>query len=288
LLPAIASRAEFADRQSDLDATIAAEKEEDEAAKAAGKPAPSHPWHPYEMSWVPAGLYNGMVAPFTPMTIKGFLWYQGETNSAQDRAYAYGDLFSSLIKDWRSHFLQGNLPFLYVQISSFNSPGEDWGLVREEQRRTLSVANTAMIVTLDVGQADNVHPPDKQTVGSRLAMAARALVYAEPLAFQGPLYREATTETASDGTTGFRIWFDHGEGLHTHGRPVSGFEVAGADHRFSAAQSHIEGNTVVVHSDTVSRPLYVRYGWMGVVSDNLYNAAELPASTFTSETSPVH
>ena len=137
LLPALASRAAFADKQADLEAQIAAEKREDEAAKAAGKPAPVHQWHPYETSWLPAGLYNGMIAPFTPMSLKGFLWYQGETNSSHDRAFAYGTLFRALIEDWRAHFAQGTLPFLYVQISSFNSPGEDWGLVREHQRRTL-------------------------------------------------------------------------------------------------------------------------------------------------------
>ena len=105
-----------------------------------------------------------MIAPLVPATIKGFLWYQGETNSALDRAPYYKTLFSALIGDWRSHFAQGNLPFLYVQISSFNSPDEDWGAIRDAQRRTLDVANTAMAVTLDIGNATNVHPSDKQTV----------------------------------------------------------------------------------------------------------------------------
>ena len=101
-------------------------------------------------SWLPAGLYNGMIAPLTPLTIKGFLWYQGETNSAHDRAPYYGRLFSAMIGDWRLHFAQGNLPFLFAQRSSFDSPEEDWGAVRDQQRRTLAVTNTAMVVTLDV------------------------------------------------------------------------------------------------------------------------------------------
>ena len=288
LLPAFASRAAFADKQGDLAAQIAAEKREDEAAVATGKPAPSHPWHPYETSWLPAGIYNGMIAPFTPMSIKGFLWYQGETNSSHDRAFAYGTLFAALIEDWRAHFGQGMLPFLYVQISSFNSPGEDWGMVREQQRRTLQVANTAMVVTLDVGQADNVHPPDKQTVGARLALAARGLVYGEHVPFSGPAFRGATSELQADSTSGLRVWFDHADGLTTRGKALSGFEVAGPDHRFVPAESQVEGETVLVHAASIKHPAFVRFGWTGYVPDSLYNSAGLPASTFSSEQNPIH
>ena len=184
LLPAFAARARFADNLTNSDLQIAEERREIDAAKAAGKPAPSFPWHPFEGSWAPAGIYNGMVAPFTPYSLKGFLWYQGETNSAHERAPYYRTLFPALINDWRMQFEQGNLPFLYVQISSFNMPGEDWGTIRDAQRRTLAVANTAMAVTLDVGQGDNIHPPDKQTVGARLALAARAMVYGEAVAYR--------------------------------------------------------------------------------------------------------
>ena len=283
LLPAFASRANFADRLADTDFQIAAEKREDETARAAGKPAPQHPWHPYETSWLPAAIYNGMIAPFTPMTLKGFIWYQGETNSAHDRAPVYDTLFSALIADWRAHFDQGLLPFLYAQISSFNSPSEDWGLVREQQRRVLATANTAMAVTLDVGTPGNVHPPDKQTVAARLALAARSVVYGEKIEYSGPAFREATTETAPDGTLGLRIWFDHAAGLTTRGAASNSFEVAGPDHHFVPAQARIEGETVIVHAPAVTQPRYVRYGWMSVVPDYLYNASGLPASTFTSE-----
>ena len=288
LLPALASRARFADSQVDLDLTVATEKREDEAAKAQGKPAPQHPWHPSETSWSPTALYNGMIAPFTPMTIKGFLWYQGETNSAHDRAPVYDTLFAGLIGDWRIHFQQGNLPFLYVQISSFYSPGEDWGLVREQQRRVLSVANTAMAVSLDVGLADNVHPPDKQTVGARLALAARGMVYGESVRYTGPLYRRATSELLSNGTTAMRVWFDHAEGLNSHGQPTGDFELAGEDHHFLPAESRIDGNTIVVSSNSLPHPRFVRYGWNSVVTHSLYNSAGLPASTFSSEPSPIH
>lgn len=288
LLPAIASRARFANLQTDLDLTIAAEKREDEVAKTQGKPAPQHPWHPWQASWSPAALYNGMIAPFTPMTIKGFLWYQGETNSAHDRAPVYNTLFADLIEDWRTHFQQGNLPFLYVQISSFYSPGEDWGLIREQQRRVLSVAHTAMAVSLDVGMADNVHPPDKQTVGARLALAARGMVYGERINYTGPLYKRTTSELLPSGTAAIRVWFEHADGLDSHGQSTGDFELAGEDRHFLAADSRIDGTTVVVSSKSLPHPLFVRYGWNSVISHSLYNSAGLPLSTFSSEPSPIH
>jgi len=286
LLPAFGSRARFADEQTDLKAQIAAEKAEDDAARAAGKPLPQHPWHPDESSWLPAGLYNGMIAPFTPMSLRGFLWYQGETNSALDRAPYYATLFSALIRDWRMQFAQGNLPFFFVQISSFHSPGEDWGKVRDAQRRTLQLTNTAMAVTLDIGTPDNVHPPDKQTVGHRLALAARHITYGEDVPWASPLFRQATSELQPDGSSALRVWFDHAHGLTARGQPIDAFEVAGEDRHFVPAQARIDGETVLVSATAVPRPVYVRYGWMGVVTNNLFNVAGLPASTFTSETWP--
>ena len=286
LISAFANRARYSDLLNNVDAVIANEKQEDAAAQASGKPKPSHPYHPYETSWLPAGLYNGMIAPFTPMSIKGFLWYQGETDSGPGRATHYEPLFSALIGDWRTQFEQGLLPFFYVQISSFNSPGENWGQVRDAQRRTLKVANTAMAVTLDVGLANNVHPPDKQTVAARLALAARDLVYGEKLEYQSPLFRETTTELAPDGSTAIRVWFDHGGGLTYRGQSATGFELAGADRKFIPAQARVEGETVLVSAPGLPNPMYVRYGWMSVMETNLYNAAGLPASTFTSEPPP--
>jgi sialate O-acetylesterase len=181
-------------------------------------------------------------------------------------------------------FAQGNLPFLFVQISSFNSPGEDWGRVRDAQRRTLQLTNTAMAVTLDVGTPDNVHPPDKQTVGHRLALAARHTVYREDVAYASPLFRQATAELEPDGSTAMRVWFDHAQGLTAHGQPIDAFEIAGDDHHFVPAQARIDGETVVVSASSVPHPVYVRYGWVSVVANNLFNAAGLPTSTFTSET----
>ena len=286
LQPAFASRAAFEDGIADKDAVIAADKRADDADKAAGKPVPSHPWHPFPASWQPAALYNGMIAPLTPYTVRGFLWYQGETNSAPDRVPYYDALMTGLIGDWRGHFAQGNLPFLYVQISSFSSPGENWGMLRDQQRRTLAVNNTAMAVTLDVGKADNVHPPDKQTVAERLAAAARATVYGERLKWGSPVYLEATPERKADGTAGLRVWFDHAEGLRLTGGS-SGFELAGPDHHFAPAEAVVQGGSVLVTAKNVAHPVYVRYGWAGVVDQYLYNGNGDPASTFTSERAPV-
>lgn len=283
LFSAFSNRAKFAALQVDVTARAAAEKREDEAAKAAGKPVPFHTWHPYEVSWLPAGLYNAMVAPLTPYSIRGFLWYQGETDSTPSRAPYYRTLFPALIADWRMQFAQGMLPFLFVQLSSFHSPHEDWGTIREAQRQALSVANTAMAVSLDLGTPENVHPPDKQDVSARLALAARSLVYGEKIAYQSPLFREVSTELTSGGTTVMRVWFDHAEGLTSRDQAIEGFELAGEDHHFYPATALIDGESVVVTSKAVPHPYFVRYDWMNVAPPSIYNAAGLPAGTFSSE-----
>ena len=276
LMPAFAARAGFADKQLHLELIEGAEKRAEEAASAHHLPAPSHPWHPDPSSWIPAGLYNGMVAPFTPYSLKGFLWYQGETDSAPDRANLYAKLLPTLIADWRRQWGQGNLPFLLVQISSFDSPPENWGLIRDSQRRTLDVVNTGMAVTLDIGQRDNVHPPDKQTVGARLALAGRVVAYGETgLEWSGPLYRQTTRQ---EGT--LEVWFDHAEGLHSTGNELKGFEEAGADGRFFPAGAKVQGASVLVSSPEVAEPAQVRYAWQSFTDANLYNGASLPASTF--------
>jgi sialate O-acetylesterase len=138
-------------------------------------------------------------------------------------------------------------------------------------------------VTLDIGEADNVHPPDKQTVGARLAVAALAKVYGKPVEYSGPLFRQAAT----DGSA-MRVYFDHATGLRAHGDALVGFEVAGKDHKFYPAKAEISDSgaqkgSVLATSDSVSGPMYVRYAWQGVTAANLYNAADLPAPTFTSE-----
>lgn len=274
-MPVFATRARFAAGQTQLQQTIEREKREDAEAKASGRPKPQHPWHPDERSWTPSLLYNGMIAPATNYTIRGFLWYQGETDSSPERAPLYAKLFPTMIEDWRARWGQGALPFLFVQISSFDSPAEIWGAVRDAQRRTLSVRETAMAVSLDVGEKQNVHPPDKQTVAHRLALGARALSYNESLEWSGPLYRETTTEGAK-----VRIWFDHAKGgLRVNGAPL-GFELAGDDGRFVSATATVEGSTVLLQAAGIAHPRTVRYGWANVTDANVYNSDGLPASTF--------
>jgi sialate O-acetylesterase len=247
-------------------------------AKAAGKPAPEFPWVPMLESWGPGMLWNGMIAPLTPFPIRGVLWYQGESNSPIERGPLYGRIFRTLIEDWRQQWGEGDFPFLYVQISAFKStPAEDWAVLRQQQVKALELRNTAMAVTIDIGNPDNVHPTDKLDVGLRLARAARALSYGETLEYSGPLFREATPEGAS-----IRAWFDHAAGLTAKGGAVSGVEVAGADGKFVPATAKIEGATIVASSPDVPLPMFVRYGWANSPDCNLFNGESLPASPFTS------
>ena len=280
LMPEFVARAPMVEAQADVPAMAAAEKREDQAAQTAGRPLPKYAWHPNPASYAPGALFNGMVAPATEFTIKGVIWYQGETDSSAERAPLYERAFPAMITDWRARWREGDFPFLFVQISSFTStPAETWGVIREAQRRTLKLAGTAMAVSLDVGEADNVHPPDKQTVGSRLALAARAIAYGEKIEYSGPLFRQATTENG-----GMRVYFTHTKGLMARGGMLQGFEVADSDKRFQPATAMVDGETVVVRGNGVEHPEYVRYAWANAsLEANLYNGAGLPASTFTSE-----
>jgi sialate O-acetylesterase len=277
-MPVFAAHARFADTQAGLAARIAYEQRTIAAAKAANQPIPKYPWlNPSRASWKPAFLFNGMIAPALPYTIRGFLWYQGETDSSPSMftPQLYNRLFPAMIRDWRARWNEGDLPFLFVQISNFNSPLEDWGTIRDAQRQTLSVTNTAMAVTLDVGTRDNVHPPDKQTVAARLALGARDLVYGEHVEDSGPLPLSVNREPG-----GLRIWFAHAEGLHAQGGIVHGFELADPEGDFHTADATIEGNSVLVHSASIPHPIAVRYAWPSYTDANLFNSANLPASTF--------
>ncbi len=280
LMPVFATRAHMMQTQGEMEAILAEERREDLAARRAGQPAPHHPWHPDPASWAPAALFNAMVAPVTPYTIKGVIWYQGESNSRLAFAPMYAKIFPALIADWRTDWREGDFPFLFVQISSFTSDAtEDWAIIREAQRRSLAVTNTAMAVTIDIGNPDNVHPADKQTVGARLALAARALACGEKVEYSGPLFRQAAPEAG-----GVRVWFGHtAQGLVAKGGALQGFEIAGDDCHFVPATARIDGETVVVSGAKVADPKYVRYGWANAPVVNLYNSDGLPASPFTSE-----
>ncbi len=280
LMPVFAEWGAFAGEQAETARLIEAEKREDEAARKANQPLPEHPWHPDPVSWQPAALFNAMVAPALDFRIKGVIWYQGESNASAERGALYERVFSGLIADWRAHWQEGDFPFLFVQIANYKAGAQPtWPIVREAQRRTLSVANTGMAVTIDIGDPDNVHPADKQDVGARLALAARKLAYGEDVEYSGPAYRESAVEGNS-----LRVWFDHvSGGLAAKGGALKGFEIAGDDHHFMSADARIEGDSVVMSCDGVSNPKFVRYGWANAPVVNLFNGKGLPASPFTSE-----
>lgn len=273
-----ASRGEMLDEASDSEAEIKDQKRQQDEAKAAGKPIPQFPWQPVLASWGPGLLWNGMIAPLTLMPIRGAIWYQGESNSKLERFPIYNRIMRTLIEDWRRQWGVGEFPFLYVQISNFKStPLEDWANLRQQQVETLGLRNTAMAVTIDIGNPDDVHPTNKIDVGHRLALAARHLSYGEAVNYWGPMFRQATPQGAT-----IRAWFNHANGLTAKGGEVTGFEVAGADGKFSPATAKIEGETIVASSPEVPAPLYVRYGWANSPRCDLFNGEGLPASPFTS------
>ena len=191
------------------------ETKETEQAKAEGRKPKDIAWRANErLSWSPAGLYNAMIAPLTPFPIKGAIWYQGESNASPERAFLYERLFETMIGDWRRSWAEGNFPFLFVQIANFKTKdAEPWAIVRNAQRKTLVLQNTGMAVTIDIGNPDNIHPTDKQDVGARLALAARAIAYKEPIEYSGPLFREAKPTGNS-----IQVWFDHAAGGLTQKR----------------------------------------------------------------------
>lgn len=279
LMPVFADRAKMTATEADIPAMLAAEKSEDAAAKAAGKPHPVHAWHPDPASWGPAALFNGMVAPATPFGIKGVIWYQGESDTTGPLAPLYEKTFTGLITDWRKHWQQGNFPFLFVQIANFKGGAMAyWPVVREAQRRTLALKNTGMAVTIEIGNPDNVHPADKQTVGTRLALAARAIAYGEKVEYSGPAFHQTSVENNS-----IRVWFNHAGGLMAKDGAPQGFEIAGGDRDFLPGTARIDGQAVVVSNPQIANPEYVRYGWVNAPTLNLYNSEGLPASPFTSE-----
>ena len=249
-----------------------AQWKETKTGNAPGKPV--GPGHPN----TPAGLYNAMIAPLTPYAIRGAIWYQGESNASPTHAYAYRRLFRAMIEDWRHAWGEGPFPFYFVQLANFTTNGW-WPLLRESQTETLALKNTAMAVTIDVGNPKDIHPTDKQTVGHRLALPARALVYGENIVYSGPAFRQMTTEGSRA-----RIWFDStGAGLALRGDgPLTGFEVAGVDGAFVPAEAGIDEGTVLVSSPAVKQPVQVRYAWQDNPAGNLINKDGLPASPFRS------
>ena len=233
--------------------------------------------------YYPTVLFNSMINPLIPYGIKGFIWYQGESNAWA--AYDYRKLFPMLIKDWRQRWGQGNLPFLYVQLANYMKtealPSEsEWAELREAQTLTLSLPNTGMACAIDIGEANDIHPKNKQEAGRRLALVANKLVYKQNCIASGPSYKSFRKE-------GNRIYVDFtstGSGLSTKdAKELKGFAVAGKDKKFYWAKAVIEGNEVVVYYDKVAEPIAVRYAWADNPDCNLINSEDLPAVPFRTD-----
>ncbi len=231
----------------------------------------------------PTVLFNSMINPLIPYGIKGFLWYQGESNA--EEAYNYRELFPMLIKDWRNHWQQGKLPFIFVQLANFMQqkplPSESaWAELREAQAMALSLPNTGMACAIDVGDAGTIHPLNKQEVGRCLALIANQMVYKKDGVISGPMYKKYQKEGNR-----IRIRFSSiGSGLSIRdGKEVTGFAIAGNDKQFHWAKAVIEGNKVVVYCDEVENPVAVRYAWADNPDCNLVNAEGLPAVPFRTD-----
>ncbi len=227
-----------------------------------------------------------MIAPLIPYGIKGAIWYQGESNAG--RAFQYRTLLPTMIRDWRTRWGEGDFPFFIVQLANFQDtkpePGEsDWAELREAQLMTMrTVPKTGMAVIIDIGDAKDIHPKDKQDVGKRLALAALAIAYGKKIEYSGPLYKSMQKEGKA-----IRLTFDHvGGGLVARGDKLQGFAIAGADKHFVWADATISGNAVVVSSPQVPAPVAVRYAWANNPVCNLYNKAGLPASPFRTDDWP--
>ncbi len=237
--------------------------------------------------WLPTSLRNGMITPLIPYAIRGAIWYQGESNAGG--AWQYRTLFPAMIRDWRAAWGQGDFPFLFVQLANFTTapvnPGDsDWAELRDAQLHTLrTLPATGMASAIDIGQAEDIHPTNKQDVGLRLALWALNGTYAKARECSGPLYLNAQIKNDK-----IRVRFDHlGGGLIAKGGPLKQFAIAGDDHKWVWAEAVIDGDTVVVSSSAVGKPQAVRYAWANNPAGcNLYNKAGLPASPFRTDAWP--
>jgi sialate O-acetylesterase len=230
-------------------------------------------------------LFNGMINPLLNLGVKGAIWYQGESNAYE--GILYRTLFPNMIECWRTKWKQPDMPFFFVQLANYMEdkpePGEsNWAKLREAQLMTLSYPNTGMAVIIDIGDAKDIHPKNKQDVGYRLALNALKMLYGKDIVFSGPIYK--TMEINGDKVI---LSFNHtGSGLVAKDRYgyVKSFAVAGEDKKFYWAKAEIKDNKVIVSSDKVAKPVAVRYAWADNPADaNLYNKEGLPASPFRTD-----
>ncbi len=276
----------FPDEMVKYEAALAKWKTNSEAAKAAGKPIPRKPREPAGDSspHKPSSLFNGMIAPLVPYTIRGAIWYQGESNAG--RHAEYHELLSLMIGDWRQHFGQGDFSFYIVQLANFKDRAAgptdtDWAKLRDAQfLTTTTVKNTGLATIIDIGEEKDIHPKNKQDVGLRLALNALAKDYKKDIVYSGPVFKSFVTE----GNKAI-LSFDHiGDGLTiSSGDTLTGFAVAGDDGNFVWGDATIVGETVVVTAPAVAKPTKVRYAWADNPACNLTNKAGLPAVPFKSD-----
>lgn len=244
--------------------------------------------------WKPSELYNGMIAPIVPFAIAGVIWYQGESNAS--RAEQYRTLFPNMIANWRQAWGQGDFPFLAVQLAPWDknrrrsleeiaaTPGEsEWAELREAQMHATQVLpRTGLAVIIDAGDKDDIHPQQKEPVGKRLALLARAIAYGHDIVHSGPIFHHLEIR---DGKA--IVHFTHtGSGLKAQNGPLKGFAIAGKDKRFVWADATIQGDTVVVGHPDIKAPVAVRYGWADFPIVNLFNEEGLPASPFRTDEYP--
>ncbi|UGU18202.1 sialate O-acetylesterase [Sinomicrobium kalidii] len=234
---------------------------------------------PPQYSKAPSLIYNAMVYPLLNYTVRGVVWYQGESNA--ERAHQYRKLFPAMIKNWRNDWKQGDFPFYFVQIAPHRGQNPE---IREAQLLSMkSVPNTGMVVLTDAGNAQNIHPLNKQVVGKRLALWARAQTYGEKgLVYSGPIF----THMKKEGEK-IRLYFDYtGSGLVCKGDSLTHFTIAEKNGEFLPAKAEIENNTIVVSNPEIKNPAAVRFGWENVPEHNLFNKEGLPASPFRTDNRP--
>ena len=272
-----ALKADFTDKLATFPArSVAKSKDGKEILDKNGKPVVN------VSSSSPLSIYNAMVHPLIPYAIKGALWYQGESNNGEGMLYF--EKKKALINGWRTLWNQGEFPFLFVQLAPYNygAPrAEALPGIWEAQTATLSIPNTGMAVTTDVTTVGNIHPPDKQTVGHRLALWALAKTYNKPVAsYASPLFDTLKVEGNKA-----KLTFKHADGglKSLNGQPLTWFTIAGDDKKFVEAKAEISGSTVTVSAESVAKPAAVRFGWNQIAEPNLANAAGLPASPFRTD-----
>jgi sialate O-acetylesterase len=259
-------------------------------ARAEGKrvpQGPNPPSNPEANPNTPTVLYNAMIRPLQPFAIKGAIWYQGESNAG--RAHEYRTLFPAMIESWREDWKLGDFPFLFVQLAPWmqivKQPQEStWAELREAQLLTSQkVKNAAQAVITDVGDPADIHPRQKEPVGARLALAARAIAYGEKIVHSGPVYEAMKIDDGKAVLT-----FQHvGKGLEARGGELTGFTIAGKDRKWYNAQARIDNDRVVVWSSDVKEPVAVRYGWANCPVVNLWNKDGLPATPFRTDDFPI-